>query len=165
MPTSRIGWSALAAAVAVATSVLCASPAQAAQPWNGRYEMVAYTTQRGGTSPASRIYEADLTGAFTLSTSCATGTCVAIARGPGPANRTVPNPLRYVWTGSNWTASYDWVWNCALSDGYHKSRSPATSWVFYDPQPDGSLKGTWHTDIAEGPCRGSVITPVAAFPG
>ena len=32
------------------------------------------------------------------------------------------------------------------------------------PQPDGSLRGTWHTDISEGPCRGTVLMPVAAFP-
>lgn len=155
----------MAGAIAAVAVLLSAAPAHAAQPWNGRYEMVAYTTQRGGTSPASRIYEADLAGLFTVNTDCSAETCVAIAAGPRPANPTVPNPLRYVWTGSNWTASYDWVWNCALSDGYHPSRSPATSWVFYDPQPGGALKGTWHTDIAEGPCRGSVITPVAAFPG
>ena len=30
--------------------------------------------------------------------------------------------------------------------------------------PDGSLRGTWHTDIAEGACRGSVVMPVAAIP-
>lgn len=101
MPGSRIGWSALATATAVASPVVRASPSPAAQPWTGRYE----------------------------------------------------------------TVGYDWIRKCGLSDGYHQSRSPATSWVFYDPQPDGSLKGARHTDIAEGPCRGSVITPVAAFPG
>lgn len=165
MPGHRIGRSASATVAIGVIGLLSAAPAQAAQPWNGRYEMVAYTTQRGGTSPASRIYEADITGLFTINTDCSASTCVAIAAGPKPSNTTIPNPLRYVWTGSNWTASFDWTWNCGLSDGYHKSRSPATSWVFYDPQPDGSLKGTWHTDIAGGPCRGSVITPVAAFPG
>ena len=24
-------------------------------------------------------------------------------------------------------------------------------WTFYKPQPDGTLKGNWHTDISEGP--------------
>jgi hypothetical protein len=165
MSGGRIGRSAAAVTALGAVAVVNAPPALAAQPWNGRYEMIAYTTERGGTSPASRLYEADINGAFTLSTTCSTATCVAVATGPKPSNPTVPNPLRYVWTGSNWTASYDWTYNCPLSDGYHKSRSPASSWVFYDPQPDGSLKGTWHTDVADGPCRGSIITPVAAFPG
>lgn len=151
--------------LAAVAAVPLSAPAQAAQPWNGRYEMVAYSTQRAGTSPASGLYEADTTAPFTINTDCSAQVCVAIAVGPRPANPTVPNPLRYVWTGSNWTASYDWVYSCPLGDGYHPSRSAATSWVFYDPQPDGSLKGSWHTDIAEGPCRGSIVTPVAALPG
>ena len=73
-------------------------------------------------------------------------------------------PFRFSWTGSNWTTSFDWVWNCHLGDGPHKLLSPATSWISYEPETDGSLRGSWHTDIASGPCRGSVIMPIAAFP-
>ena len=35
---------------------------------------------------------------------------------------------------------------------------------YFKKQPDGSLRGIWHTDIASGACRGSVVMPVAAYP-
>jgi hypothetical protein len=94
------------------------------------------------------------------------GETVAVATvidGPKPTNPTIPQPTRYVWNGSEWASTYDWLWDCFLGDG-QKTWSPATSWAFYAPQPDGSLRGTWHTDIAEGPCRGNVVMPVAAVP-
>jgi len=84
--------------------------------------------------------------------------------GPRPGNPTIPQPTRYAWGGSEWASSYDWLWDCSLGEGGQKQWARATSWAFYQPQPDGSLRGTWHTDIAEGACRGSVLMPVAAFP-
>lgn len=155
-----------AALFALVTATAMSPVAHAAQPtWNGQYTFVTYASQKQGTSPASRQYESDFSGNFALATSCATGTCIAtVVQGPAPSNPTIPQPIRYSWNGTQWVATYDWVWNCYQGDGPHKLWSPATSWAFYEPQPDGSLKGTWYTDIDSGPCRGSVLMPVAAFP-
>ena len=161
-----IGGVFLATSAVAATGIAAAPPAAAGlQTWSGRWEMVNYASQKAGTSPASRQWESDYGGVFIVVTDCAKGRCVATAAGgPKPSNKTVPQPFRFTWGGSNWTTSFDWTWNCHLGDGPHKLLSPATSWVFYEPQPDGSLRGSWHTDIDSGPCRGSVIMPIAAFP-
>ncbi|BBZ32276.1 Rv2253 family sensor-like surface protein [Mycolicibacterium confluentis] len=142
------------------------APAQAAgQPWMGRYSMVTYASQKGGTSAAVRQREADFAAVFTLSTSCGAGACVATADGPPSSNPTVPNPLRYSWDGQQWKTSYEWVWQCSIGGDTSQSQwSPAQSFTFYAPQPDGSLRGIWHTDISTGACRGSVVMPVAAYP-
>jgi len=149
-----------------AAGVLSPAPAHAVpQAWNGHYQMVTYASQKAGTSPATRQKENDFGATFTVSTTCSTAACVAtVVDGPAPSNPTVPQPTRYTWNGSEWTTTYDWLWDCFLGDGYQKQWSHATSWAFYAPQPDGSLRGTWHTDISQGPCRGSVVMPVAAFP-
>lgn len=158
-------------AIVIAVATICAaglvSPAAQGSPpvWNGRYQMVTYASQKAGTSPATRQKENDFGAVFTLSTTCSITTCVATALdGPAPTNPTIPQPARYTWDGSQWLATYDWVWDCFLGDPTQKQWSPATSWAFYAPQPDGSLRGTWQTDISTGPCRGTVVMPVAAFP-
>jgi hypothetical protein len=160
--------SALGTLFVLAVSVAAVNPgvAHAAQPvWNGQYTFFTYASQKSGTSPASRQYESDFNANFTLATSCISGMCVAtVTQGPAPSNPTIPQPMRYTWNGTQWVATYDWVWNCYQGDGPHKLWSPATSWAFYEPQPDGSLKGTWYTDIDSGPCRGSVMMPVTATP-
>ena len=151
----------LLAPAALCPPIACAAP----QPWNGRYQMVTYASQKAGTSPASRQPESDFGAVFTLATQCAINRCVAtVIDGPRPGNPTIPQPTRYTWNGTEWTSSYDWLWDCFLGEGNQKQWSRATSWTFYQPQPDGSLRGTWHTDIAEGACRGSVVMPVAASP-
>ena len=121
--------------------------------------------QQASTSPATRQSEADFGAVFTLSTACSVTTCVAtVIDGPKPTNPTIPQPTRYTWNGSEWATTYDWLWDCFLGDGNQKQWSKATSWAFYAPQADGTLRGTWHTDISDGPCRGSVVMPVAAAP-
>lgn len=167
MSSGRRSLAATLTAVATLGAAGVLSPAAhgAPQAWNGRYQMVTYASQKAGTSPATRQKENDFGATFTLSTSCSTTSCVAtVVDGPAPGNPTIPQPTRYTWNGSEWATTYDWAWDCYLGDGYQKQWSPATSWAFYAPQPDGSLRGTWHTDIAQGPCRGSVVMPVAAFP-
>ncbi len=156
----------MAVATICAAGVISPATAHAApQPWSGRYQMVTYASQKAGTSPANHQKENDFGATFTLSTACSTTACVAtVVDGPAPSNPTIPQPTRYTWNGSEWATTYDWLWDCFLGDGYQKQWSPATSWAFYAPQPDGSLRGTWHTDISQGPCRGSVVMPVAAFP-
>ncbi len=140
-----------------------AAPAGAAgQAWTGSYTMVTYASQKGGTSIAARQREADFSAVFTMSTSCST-VCIATASGPGSSNPTVPNPLRYSWDGQQWKSTYDWVWQCSLDDP-QSQWSPARSFTYYTPQPDGSLVGMWHTDISTGACRGSVVMPVGAQP-
>lgn len=138
-----------------------AAPAHAApHPWTGQYSMVTYASQKGGTSAAARQGEGDFGAVFAVTTSCAGGACVATALGPASSNPTVPHPLRYSWDGQQWKTSYDWVWQCAADSQW----SPARSFTYYAPRADGSLRGMWHTDIASGACRGSVVMPVAAHP-
>ena len=142
-----------------------ATAAAAPQPWNGRYQLITYASQKAGTSPASRQTEGDFGAVFTLVSQCAGNRCVAtVIDGPRPGNPTIPQPTRYTWNGSEWTSSYEWLWDCLLGDGNQKQWARATSWTYYQPQPNGSLRGTWHTDIAEGACRGTVVMPVAALP-
>ncbi len=162
----RVALSVLIAAVMTAGSVLFAPTAGAApQPWNGQYQMITYASQKAGTSPAAKQRETDFSATFTLATACAVTRCVAtVVDGPRPGNPTVPWPTRYAWNGSEWTTNYDWLWDCFLGNGNQKQWARATSWAYFQPQPNGSLKGTWHTDIAEGACRGSVVMPVAAVP-
>lgn len=162
-PLSR---AAVAVVAAVSVAIGVAAPAAAApQPWNGRYQFTTYASQKAGTSPATRQPETDFGATFVLSTTCSVTRCVAtVIGGPPPGNPTVPQPTRYQWNGSEWTTSYDWLWDCFLGAGNQKQWNRATSWVHYTPQSDGSLRGTWHTDIAEGPCRGSVVMPIAAVP-
>ncbi len=163
----RRGRRTAAGAAAMLAAALAGAPQAGAapQPWNGRYQMVTYASQKAGTSPATRQRESDFGAAFTLSTACSVAKCVAtVVDGPAPSNPTIPQPTRFTWNGSEWTTTYDWQWDCLVGAAGQKQWAPATSWSFYAPQPDGSLRGTWHTDIAAGPCRGTVVMPVAAFP-
>jgi hypothetical protein len=148
-----------------ATVLTPATAAAAPQPWNGRYQLITYASQKAGTSPASRQAEGDFGAVFTLVSQCVGIRCVAtVTDGPRPGNPTIPQPTRYAWNGSEWISSYEWLWDCLGGGGNQKQWARATSWTYYQPQPDGSLRGTWHTDIAEGACRGTVVMPVAAFP-
>lgn len=153
-----------AAASVLAMAIGCPPAAHAApKPWNGTYQMVTYASQKAGTSAASRQRENDFGAKFTLATQCSVRECVAtVVDGPRPGNPTVPWPTRFAWNGSEWATSYGWMWDCLVAADGQKTWARAASWTYYQPQPDGSLKGTWHTDIAEGPCRGSVVMPVAA---
>lgn len=138
------------------------------KPWQGRWQLMTYASQKAGTSPAARQPESDFGATFTLATACSFDRCVAtVVEGPPPGNPTVPNPPRYTWNGTGWATSYDWLWDCSVGNGpggAQKQWAKATSFALYAPQSDGSMRGTWHTDISEGPCRGTVLMPVAAFP-
>lgn len=153
------------AAVLVAGLAPVPSAAAVGQGWNGRYTVVTYATQKNGTSVAARQPEGDLSAVYTFATACAATTCVAtVLDGPAPSNPTIPQPQRYKWNGEKWTFAYNWQWECYLGDGAPRVFSPAQSWVSYTPQPDGTLQGSWYTDILSGPCRGNVLMPAAAFP-
>lgn len=150
---------------AAPTPQTSAAPNTTPQPWNGRYRLITYATQKAGTSPAARQRESDFDAVFTLTTTCTFDHCVATATdGPAPANATVPQPARYMWNGTGWASSYDWLWDCSVGSSGQRQWAHATSFAVYVPQSDGSLRGTWQTDISEGACHGSVLMPVAAFP-
>jgi opacity protein-like surface antigen len=153
------------AAVLVAGLIFAPAAAAVGQPWNGRYNVVTYASQKNGTSVAARQLEGDLSAVYTFSTTCSTSGCVAtVLDGPAPSNPTIPQPQRYTWNGSTWTFAYNWQWECFLGDGVPRVFSPAQSWVTYTPQADGTMQGSWYTDILGGPCRGNVLMPAAAFP-
>jgi opacity protein-like surface antigen len=156
----------LGALLVVALCAVAEPTAQAAgQPWNGRYTVMTYASQKAGTSRAARQPEPDFSAVFTFATACSTAACYAtVVDGPAPTNLTIPQPTRYTWDGAKWALTYDWQWECFQGEGMPRMYSPATSWVTYTPQPDGTLSGTWYTDINDGPCRGNVLMPVAAAP-
>ncbi len=157
---------ALASATLVAVAGVCtATTAAAARPdWSGRYTVVTFASQKVGTSIAARQPEPDFSGQYTFSTSCA-GTCVATASdGPAPSNPTVPQPSRYTWDGQQWVFNYNWQWECFRGGDVPREYAAARSLVFYAPTPEGSMFGTWRTEILEGICKGTVVMPVAAYP-
>lgn len=166
MSACRMQAALFVAAVLALVCVLVPPTSQAAgQQWSGRYTMVTYASQKAGNSVAARQPEHDFSGEYLLATNCSSGKCVAtVVNGPRSTNPTVPQPLRYTWDGSQWQFMYDWQWECFRGDSVASVFSAARSWVFYQPQPDGSMQGTWHTDIFDGTCRGNVIMPVAAYP-
>ncbi|MBX7432510.1 hypothetical protein JDV09_10395 [Mycobacterium sp. Y57] len=164
--SARRACSALLSAAAVAAIGVGAEPAaRAALPdWSGRYTVITFASNKIGTSIAARQPEPDFRAQYTFSTSCA-GTCVATAAdGPAPSNPTIPQPSRYTWDGSQWVFNYNWQWECFRGDDVPTEYVPARSLVFYAPTPDGTMFGTWRTEILEGICKGSVIMPVAAYP-
>lgn len=151
--------------MAVVTFVAPVAAVHAAMPsWNGKYSLVRYAVNKTGTSAAASQAEPTFSADYVFVTSCSAGRCLATATdGPTPKNPTLPTPSRYRWDGTRWVEHFDFQWDCYMGEGVPKVWAPAKSWAFYTPQPDGSLRGTWHTDIDSGPCRGSVEMPVAAF--
>ena len=164
--SARRARNALASATFVAAACVCAdATAQAAPPdWSGRYTVVTFASDKIGTSIAARQPEPDFSGQYTFTTSCA-GTCVATASdGPAPSNPTIPQPTRYTWNGKQWVFNYNWMWECFRGDDVPREYAAARSLVFYAPTSDGSMYGTWRTEILEGVCKGTIVMPVAAYP-
>ncbi|MDY6996320.1 MAG: hypothetical protein SW019_06980 [Actinomycetota bacterium] len=164
MPARRVRNASATAAVLAAACVLTAGTAHAAPQWSGRYTVVTYASQKIGTSLASRQPERDFSAQYTFRTSC-TSTCVATAGdGPAPTNPTIPQPSRYTWDGKQWVFNYTWQWECFRGADVPTEYAAARSLVFYAPTPDGTMYGTWRTEILEGICKGTVVMPVAAYP-
>jgi len=154
-------------AVTFVGGAVCAMPVAdaAGQVWNGTYSLLRYAGEKTGTSLAARQPEPDFSDVYNFVTDCSSGTCVAtVIDGPKPANPTLPLPPRYTWNGSTWVHIYEWQWDCYMGEGVPKAWNPARSVANYTPQADGSLRGSWRTDIYGGPCAGTVIMDVAAFP-
>ena len=161
----RAGFAVVVAALVGAG--VCAMPVAGAagQVWNGMYTLLRYAGEKTGTSLAARQSEPDFSNIYTFVTDCSTGTCIAtVIDGPKPANPTLPLPPRYTWNGSTWVHIYEWQWDCYMGEGNPKVWAPARSVAYYTPQRDGTLRGSWRTDIYGGPCDGTVVMDVAAFP-
>jgi hypothetical protein len=151
--------------VAAGSVLLAPSAGSVGQVWSGKFSLMRYAASKTGSSLAARQPEPDFSDEYLFATDCSTGTCVAtVVDGPRPKNPTLPQPPRYTWDGARWVHVYDWQWDCYMGEGVPKQWSPARSVADYVPQPDGSLRGSWRTDIHGGPCDGDVVMAVAAFP-
>lgn len=159
----RIG---AAATVALAAS-LALSPAATAEPapnWDGWYEITFHTDQKTGTSSAASQSEEPYTAWYRFATDCSGGDCVAsVVDGPTPKEN-ASQATKFDWTGSQWSRTNSWRWDCLLPDRTI-TFDPASSVTNYDPQPDGSLTGTFSTNIGDGACAGTVYIPLTAVPG
>ncbi len=154
---------ALAAATA-AVAVAGAGPA-AADPasWNGWYRITFHTDQKSGTSLAAKQPEEPYTVSYKFATDCSSGSCVAsVVDGPATKDN-VTKTTSFTWTGSQWSRTNNWRWDCLLPDRTI-TFEPASSVTTYSPQPDGSLTGTFATNIGSGDCQGTVYIPLTAVP-
>jgi hypothetical protein len=146
---------------------LCAAPLAGALPlaatagadqpsWNGRYAITFMVGPKSGTSLAAGDPEEQHTETYGFQSSCAGGKCTAtIVSGPPPTNPTVPQPVVFTWDGSSWRQVSDFQWDCMMPDTTIQW-NPAHAEVHYTPQPDGSLAGVMHTEIASGACKGTI---------
>jgi hypothetical protein len=144
--------------VALVVALSFAPSAGADSPsWNGEYAITFIVGPKSGTSWASTQPEGQYTETYGFRSSCTDGKCTAtIISGPPPRNPTVPQPIQFTWDGSSWTQVSDFRWDCILPDEVTVEWSPARADVRYTPQPDGTLSGTMHTEIASGQCQGTV---------
>jgi hypothetical protein len=151
-------------AAAVLIGALGAAPVAAADPapnWTGWYKITFHTDQKSGTSSAAKQGEEPYTAWYKFATDCSSGTCVAaVVDGPAPKDN-VPQSTKFDWTGSQWSRTNSWRWDCALGDGTI-TFDPASSVTTYTPQADGSLTGTFATNIGSGACQGTVYIPLTA---
>ena len=160
---SRLG---AVGAVALAASMTVAPTAWAepAPTWNGWYQVTFHTDQKTGTSSAARQSEEAYTAWYNFGTDCSSGTCVAsVLDGPAPKDN-ASQATKFDWTGTQLSRTNNWRWDCLLPDRTI-TFDPASSVTTYTPQDDGSLKGTFSTNIGGGACEGTVYIPLTATPG
>ena len=151
----------IAAAAIAALAVAPAAWADPAPNWDGWYKITFHTDQKSGTSSAATQAEEPYTAWYKFATDCSSGTCVAsVVDGPTPKDN-VPQSTKFEWTGSQWSRTNSWRWDCALGDGTITFDS-ASSVTTYTPQADGSLTGTFATNIGGGACQGTVYIPLTA---
>lgn len=157
-----------ALAPVVAASLLFATvgPVARADPapdWSGWYKVTFHADQKTGTSSAAQQSEQAYTAWYEFSTDCSSDPCVATVQdGPTPKDN-APKATTFEWDGSQWTRSDSWRWDCLLSDRTI-TFDAATSVTRYTPQPDGTLTGTFGTNIGGGACQGTVYIPLTAVP-
>lgn len=149
----------------VAFAATGAAPAQAdpAPNWDGWYKITFHTDRKSGTSVAAMQPEEPYTAWYQFATDCSSGTCQAsVVTGPNPKDN-VAQSTTFDWNGTQWSHSSSWRWDCLLPDDTI-TYDPASSVTTYSPQPDGSLTGTFATNIGSGSCQGTVYIPLTAMP-
>ena len=147
-----------AAGAGVAPFVASADPAPS---WDGWYKVTFQTDRKSGTSMAAKQSETPYTAWYKFATDCSSGTCVAaVVDGPTPKDNAA-QATKFEWTGSQWSRTNNWRWDCGLGDGT-LTFDPASSVTTYSPQPDVSLTGTFATNIGSGACQGTVYIPLVA---
>jgi len=154
------------AATAVAAALVSAPVALAdpAPNWNGWFRVTFHTDQKSGTSIAAEQAEEAYTAWYKFATDCSSGACQAsVVTGPTPKDNVGPS-TKFDWNGTQWAHTSSWRWDCLLPDGTI-TFDPASSVTTYSPQPDGSLTGTFATNIGTGACQGTVYIPMTAVPG
>ena len=154
-------------AVAVALAALASAAPTHADPapnWNGWFRVTFHTDQKSGTSTAAKQAEEAYTAWYRFATDCTSGNCQAsVVTGPTPKDN-VAQSTKFDWNGSQWSHTSSWRWDCLLPDGTI-TFDPASSVTTYTPQPDGSLTGTFATNVGSGACQGTVYIPLSAVPG
>lgn len=121
----------------------------AGQNWSGRFTVVTYASQKAGTSAAARQAEPDFSAQYTFLTQCSSR-CVATALdGPAPSNPTIPN--RPATPGTVVSGRLPTTGNGSATTARAPAAvQPGPVLGVLHPQADGSLQGTWHTDILSG---------------
>ena len=153
------------AAAVLVIAAAAAPPAHAdpAPQWNGWYRVTFHVDQKSGSSMAAGQPEEPYTVSYRFGTDCSSGTCqAAVLNGPG-AKDNVEQSVKFDWTGTQWSHTNGWRWDCLLPDGTI-TFDPARSVTTYSPQPDGTLTGTFATNIGSGACQGTVYIPMTAVP-
>ena len=163
---AAVAFAAIGTVAAVALGSVVAPAVAAADPassWNGWYKITFQTDRKSGTSVAAKQPETPYTAWYKLATDCSAGTCVAsVVDGPTPKENAAQS-TKFDWTGSQWSRTTTWRWDCALADGTI-TFDPASSITTYTPPSDGSLAGTFATNIGSGACQGTVYIPLSAVP-
>lgn len=163
--TARFGLT-VGAVGALTAGVMVFAPTAAADPapnWSGWYKITFQTDQKSGTSVAAKQGEESYTAWYEFATDCSSGSCVAsVIDGPTPKDNAVKSTT-FDWTGTQWSRTNNWRWDCVLPDRTI-TFDPASSVTTYNPQPDGSLKGMFATNIGSGACEGTVYIPLTAVP-
>ena len=131
--------------------------------WSGNYKVTFHTDQKSGSSMAATQSEEPYSATYQFSTDCSSGSCVASAiDGPTPKDN-VSKAVKFDWTGSQWSRTNNWRWDCLLPDRTI-TYDPATSVTTYLPQADGSLTGTFQNHHQLGCLPGHGDDSVTAVP-
>ncbi|MCV7195895.1 hypothetical protein [Mycobacterium angelicum] len=153
-------------ATSLSTSLCLAGAASAGDTatWNGDYILTLSANAKTGTSIAASQPEPAKQISVSMSSTCATGVCIATVNNPAPPkNDSMPKSIEFVWNGAQWVRQMEWKWDCLLPDGTVEY-DPAKSTSVYTPGQNGTFTGLFHTDIFSGACQGSVEMPLSAKP-
>lgn len=154
----------LAASLGASLGLAAAAHAGDTATWNGNYILTLSANAKTGTSIAASQPEPAKQISVSMSSTCATGVCIATVNNPPPPkNDSMPTSIEFVWNGAQWVRKIEWKWDCLLPDGTVEY-DPAKSTSVYTPGPNGSFTGLFHTDIFSGACEGNVDMPLSAKP-